>query len=113
MKGLSTILLFWICLLTVQPAVAMVCKSAQGKEHCCAKKCCKQKGNNPNKKQNSCCANGLCSLCAVCFCCFTATIEKSTIAFKRNSEKNNLQINKNRNFFSGYLTQCFHPPEIV
>jgi len=114
MKLTASILLFWFGLLTVQPAVAEVCQAMQSQEQCCKKDCCEEKESKPCKEADKdCCAGSLCTPCSICSCCFTATVEKETFSFTRNSERTSLNVIQNLNFLSGFTSQCFHPPEIV
>jgi hypothetical protein len=116
MKIIATIMLFLICSLTVQPLVASVCKKAKT-ESCGTKKaknCCEKKEKKSCKKEkgeDGCCSGAMCNTCMTCCCCFGATIEKSSLGFIRNSEKNNLALVQNENARSGFLSSPFQPPE--
>ncbi len=116
MKITARILLFWFSLLTVQPAVAEVCRAMQSTESCCLKdkkECCEEKESKPCKEADKdCCSGSLCTPCSICSCCFTAIVEKGIFSFMRNSEINNLIVIQNKNFFSGFISQCFQPPEV-
>jgi len=118
MKLFSTILLFWLSFLTVQPVVAEVCMALQ-KESCCATSCeekmeCTDEDSAPCKDENAagkCCMEG-CAPCAFCYCCFGATVERDHLKFINTAEKNNLTFIQNQNTLSGFLSSPFQPPEI-
>ncbi len=117
MKVTASILLFWFSLLTVQPTVAEVCRVMHSTESCCSKDkkdCCEEKDSKPCKEADKdSCSGNLCTPCSICSYCFTATVEKATFSFVRNSVSNNLVVIQNKNFLSGFTSQCFQPPEIV
>jgi hypothetical protein len=110
MKSIVYILLFVFGLVTVQPAVAEVMRVTQTTTGVCKMKCCK---GEKQDKENNCCSGKMCVPCSACLCCFATTVEKSSIVFSRHSEGNDLMISQNPNFFSGFISQCFHPPEII
>ena len=110
MKLIIYILLFCFGLLTIQPAVAEIVRVTQTEKGSCKMRCCK---DDKGQKENNCCSGKMCAPCSVCLCCLTTTVEKSSIVFSRHSENNDLAINQNQNFLSGFISQCFHPPKIA
>jgi hypothetical protein len=110
MKSTIYILLFVFGLLTVQPAVAEIMRVRQTTMGSCKMKCCKKE---KQEKENNCCSGKMCMPCSACLCCFTTTVEKSSFVFPRHAERTDLIVTKNLNFLSGFISQCFHPPEIV
>ena len=115
MKLASTILLFWISILTVQPVIGSVCLAMQSESCCKKEKSCSEENSEPCKKNNAnkCCMDGVCNPCLMCYCCYGATVEKYNLEFISSAQKNKLADTQNQNALSGYLSSPFQPPEII
>src|SRR5258706_7629525 len=108
------ILASYISFLTVQPMVSpvYVCelKVENKKDSCCEKSLAKE-----CQKQNSeedPCANGICNPFGQCTCCLAAP-EPSIQQFSKVTQSLDFNVLASVSFFSSYLADCFHPPEVV
>lgn len=115
MKQTAFILATFILLLTIQPALTGLFSIIdKPTSELCSDNCCKNDltDNSENKNTENCCSNGICNPFEHCACCVGVTIVQQ-IPQPITIVKRELKRITSDNFFSKYLADCFHPPEIV
>ncbi len=111
MKITTIILAFYFCFLTVQPVMRQIYSAITHHTEICEQDCCAKKHTESSKQEkNNCCHNGVCN--PICPCCFFF-ISYSAFELKRFSIQFKLIPITYNKLVSGFLFDCFHPPEIV
>jgi len=121
MKLTAYLLIIYICFLTVQPSVNVMCSAfAQPQmENCCKhSSCCKSEKASCQQKHNkqapdNCCPKGICNLFKQCGCCSCVTISKLTLQLIAKIITSNILIPILTDTHSDYCADCFHPPELA
>lgn len=112
MRFITTILIIYISLLTISPAVCGIYAVLDQTDQCCTntKKCSESSKDNNKKSQN----NSPCTPCCFmqnCNCYFT---DVSQFIFQSNITARTKKIqSKNVNIVSNYSSDCWHPPEMI
>ena len=113
MKIICAILSIHILFLTAMPSFLMASSKA-GTEHC-KKSCCTKESTSKNstKQNNDCCKDdSMCNPFMSCCNCYALMAQSQGlyVASSTSSQKF-ISLTEALNF--NYLSDCFHPPEIV
>src|SRR5262249_37879014 len=120
MKITAAILAIFILLMPCQPLVAgiscMVIEPSCYKEIKCSHEgmrlCCMNKHRQEKEKPAKGCDKKNCPF-EVCNCCCYIVIERSAIEIPFMIIPSKATRISTENIFSSYLSECWHPPEIV
>ncbi len=112
MKSKIFILAIYIGFLTVQPVVEQIYFTLTHHSETCGQSCCAKKHTDNSKQEpGNCCHNGACNF--ICTCCFLYSPPQPPCEFKRVFVQIKLLSLKDSKIVLGFLSDCFHPPEIV
>ena len=123
MKWLANILLIYFCALVFQPGVdqlyTILQPNSSETSSCCSGKCCKPIAETPGKKQEerkpyNCCPKGDCNPLVQCSRCVGFLfIPMESIKSINSYLPWNFTFSEKENLESGFLTELFHPPNLV
>jgi hypothetical protein len=111
MKILSYIFAFYIMLLTVQPAVALLLKKET--KDCCSECCnkCKDVPKQENQNKDNC-PESACNPFQACGCCVGYTLSVNTLNFVSSFTQNTERVIFKENFISQFSVNIWQPPKI-
>lgn len=119
MKTFVVLFAVYLLFIIAQPLVCVAYCTVGQTENCCVARSSNQELPANNKKpnqehNNNCCNDGVCNPCMSCsYCCFVAKMDQNSFQFSTIlADIRNLRITNDK-VIAGYLTACWHPPEIA
>jgi hypothetical protein len=117
MKFITAILVTYISLLTVSPALCGLASMLKQVDLCCAadneKKCSKEPSDNKEQSDQSDSKTPCIPCCSVQNClCYFVGVPQYDLAVQLITVAQKIRV-KNENVFSNYLSNCWHPPKLV